>query len=406
MKNSTIEIVSGGHCCRASACADARLRLRRQATSQRLACSDFNRGYSRRSIMRDLIPTIDAWRARGDAVALATVVKTGGSTPRPIGAKMIVNSRGEFAGSVSGGCVEGAVIEEAQRVLKTGEPKLLHFGIANETAWEVGLSCGGQIEVWLEVSGSQFKVEAGDWLNEIARAIQADALCALATIVRGANVGAKMMVYDDARVVGDLGDAPLNAQVARDAQNALQRESPEHRVYGDTEIFIDVFAPKPKLVIIGGVHTAIPLTQLAQALGFHVTIVDGRARFATRERFPTADEIIVAWPDEALARIKIDASTYIAILTHDPKFDLPALAALAKTAPPRYIGAMGSRATRQQHFAQLRAQGVSEEFLSRVYGPIGLDLGARTPEEIALAILAEIVAVRYGKKGGSMKYEV
>jgi len=351
--------------------------------------------------MRDLIATLEAWRARGDSVVLATVVKTGGSTPRPIGAKMIVNSRGEFAGSVSGGCVEGAVIEQAVQVIKTGVPKLVKYGIADETAWDVGLSCGGMIEVWLEVSGSQFKVEAGDWLNEIARAIQADALCALATIVRGANVGAKMMVYDDARVVGDLGDAPLNAQVARDAQNALQRESPENRAYGDTEIFIDVFAPKPKLVIIGGVHTAIPLTQLAQALGFHVTIVDGRARFATRERFPTADEIIVAWPDEAMAQLKIDSSTYVAILTHDPKFDIPALKALS-TLNPRYIGAMGSRETRAQHLAELRAMGVSEEFLARVHGPIGLDIGARTPEEVALSILAEMVAVRYGRSGASL----
>ncbi|MBM3130415.1 MAG: XdhC family protein [Chloroflexi bacterium] len=353
--------------------------------------------------MRDLIATIDAWRARGDAIALATVVKTGGATPRPIGAKMIVNARGEFAGSVSGGCVEGAVIEEAQRVIKTGKPKLLKYGIANETAWEVGLSCGGMIEVWLEVQGSKFKVGAEDWLDTITRAIESDELCATATIVNGANVGAKMIVYADDRASGDLGDAALNTDVARDAQNAMQRESPENRVYGDAEIFIDVFAPKPNLVIIGGVHTAIPLTQFAQALGFHVTIVDGRARFASRERFPTADEIIVEWPQDALARIKIDASTYIAILTHDPKFDLPALAALSQMTPPRYIGAMGSRATRAQHFAQLRAQGVPEEFLSRVHGPIGLNLGARTPEEIALAIIAEMVAVRHGTQGGKMK---
>jgi xanthine dehydrogenase accessory factor len=155
-----------------------------------------------------------------------------------------------------------------------------------------------------------------------------------------------------------------------------------------------------KLVIFGGVHTAIPLTQFAQSLGFRVTIVDGRERFANHERFPTADEIIVAWPDEALARMKIDASTYVAILTHDPKFDIPVLAALSKTVPPRYIGAMGSRATRQQHFTELRALGVSEGFLSRVHGPIGLNLGARTAEEIALAIIAEIVAVRYRRGGG------
>jgi xanthine dehydrogenase accessory factor len=235
--------------------------------------------------------------------------------------------------------------------------------------------------------------------DELKQNIANETLCAVATIVRGANVGAKMIVYPDARVSGDLGDAQLSDQVARDAQRAMQNEASENRAYGDAEIFIDVFAPKPKLIIFGGVHTAIPLVQFAQSLGFRVTIVDGRGRFATRERFPTADEIIVAWPDEALAQIKIDASTYIAILTHDPKFDIPALKALSTT-QPRYIGAMGSRETRAQHFAELRAQGVSEEFLSRVHGPIGLDLGARSPEEMALAILAEMVAVRYGRAGG------
>jgi len=349
--------------------------------------------------MRDLILTMEAWRARGDAVALATVVKTGGATPRPLGAKMIVNARGEFAGSVSGGCVEGAVIEEARRVIQTGTPKLLKYGIADETAWDVGLSCGGMIEVFLEVGSGKLEVGKPGWLDEIKRAIELDELCAVTTIVSGANTGAKMIVYSEGRVSGDLGDAALNADSARDAQTAMRRESPEHRVYGDAEIFIAVFAPPPRLVIIGGVHTAIPLTQFAQRLGFRVTIVDGRARFANRERFPTADEIIAAWPEEALARMKIDASTYIAILTNDPKFDLPALKALSAL-NPRYIGAMGSRVTRQQHFAALRGQGVSEQFLSRVHGPIGLDLGGRTPEEIALAIMAEIVAVRHNRQAG------
>ncbi|MBI3742186.1 MAG: XdhC family protein, partial [Chloroflexi bacterium] len=216
------------------------------------------------------------------------------------------------------------------------------------------------------------------------------------------NVGAKILVYADGATRGDLGDAALNARVSRDAQELMRAEMSENRAYDDAEIFIEVFAPKPKLVIIGGVHTAISLTQFAQALGFRVTIVDGRGRFANRERFPTADEIIVAWPDEALAQMKIDSSTYVAILTHDPKFDIPALKTLA-TMQPRYIGSMGSRETRAQHFAELRAQEVAEEFLARVYGPIGLDLGARSPEEMALAILAEIVAVRYGRSGEFLK---
>lgn len=239
-----------------------------------------------------------------------------------------------------------------------------------------------------------------DLYDELKHNIENETLCAVATIVSGAsNVGAKLLIYPEGKTVGDLGDAELNARVARDAMRLMREEMSENRLYGDVEIFIDVFAPKPKLVIFGGVHLAIPLTQFAQMLGFRVTIVDGRARFATRERFPTADEIIVAWPDEALAQMKIDGSTYVAILTHDPKFDIPALAALAST-HPRYIGSMGSRETRKQHFEELRARGVSDEFLATVHGPIGLDIGARTPEEMALAVMAEIVAVRYGRKGG------
>lgn len=227
-------------------------------------------------------------------------------------------------------------------------------------------------------------------------------LFATATVLTGTHQGAKMIVYTDARTSGNLGDPALTTQVTQSAVTALQNETSEHREYGDVAVFIQVFAPKPKLVVIGGVHSAIPLTRFAQTLGFHVTIVDGRGRFANRERFPTADEIIVAWPDEALAQMRIDASTYIAILTHDPKFDIPALAALSTT-QPRYIGAMGSRETREQHFTELRARGVPDEFLARVHGPIGLDLGARTPEEIALAILAEIIAVRYKRPAGFLK---
>ena len=236
--------------------------------------------------------------------------------------------------------------------------------------------------------------------EELERNLADETMCAVATIISGeVNVGAKLLVYPDGRAQGELGDAALNAEVAGEAQRLMQLEKSENRVYGGAEIFIEVFAPKPKLIIFGGVHTAVPLTQFAQTLGFRVTIVDGRGRFATRERFPTADQIVVAWPDEAIAQMKIDSSTYVTILTHDPKFDIPALKALATTTRPRYIGSMGSREPRQQHFAELRAAGVSEEFLSHVHGPIGLDLGARSPEEMALAIMGEIVAVRYGHGG-------
>ena len=360
--------------------------------------------------MRDLISTIDTWRARGDHVALAIVVKTGGSTPRPLGAKMIINSRGEFAGSVSGGCVEGVVIEEAQRVLASGEPRLLHYGIADETAWDVGLSCGGAIDVFVQTLTPALTRplkggEKDEGYAELKHNIAGETLCAQATIIHGENLGTTMFVYPDGHVAGGLRNPKLQSRVVHDARAAMKLESPKHFTYDDTQVFIDIFAPQPKLIIIGAVHTAIPLTQFAQALGFHVTIVDARSRFATRERFPSADAILVMWADEALAQLKIDASTYVAILTHDPKFDLPALEALSKF-NPRYIGAMGSRETRRQHFDALRARGIAEEFLVRIHGPIGLDVGAQSPEEIALAILAEIVAVRHHRAGGLLSAKV
>lgn len=351
--------------------------------------------------MRDLLATLHTWCARGDAFALATVVKTSGAAPRPSGAKMLINTHGEFVGSVSGGCVEGAVIETARHVLRTRQPQLLTFGISDEVAHAVGLACGGTLHVWLEVAHPPMR--AFDWLAAVIRALQSDALCALLTLVRGDDVGAKMLVSADGDSRGEKHAALQRA--ARDALAAMQRQTSEYRCYEDTEIFIDVFAPRPHLIILGGVHIAIPLTHLAQTLGFRVTLVDGRARFANRERFPTADEIIVAWHDEALARLRLDASTYVVILTHDPKFDLPALTALARATPsPRYIGMLGSRATLEKHFATLRAQGVPDEFLARVHGPIGLDVGAQTPEEIALAILAEMIAVRYGHRGGFLSH--
>lgn len=244
--------------------------------------------------------------------------------------------------------------------------------------------------------------------DQVKRNLADETLFAMATVVSGRpdGIGAKMLIYPDGRTGGSLPDAELTLQVIGDARRLMTLEKSENRLYGETEVFIDVFAPKPRLIIFGGVHTAVPLTAFAQALGFRVTIVDGRERFANRERFPTADDIIVAWPDEALAQIKINSSTYVVILTHDPKFDIPALAALAAltSGVPRYIGSMGSRETRRQHFAELLKQGVSDEFLATVHGPIGLDIGARSPEEMAIAILAEIIAVRYNRSGQPLSF--
>ncbi len=245
-----------------------------------------------------------------------------------------------------------------------------------------------------------------DWLSTIEQNLAAERLFAAATLLPGDGAtGAKMLIYPDGSCQGELLSPELQAQVVADARELMRQETSTTRTYGEHQVFIEVFAPSPKLIIVGGVHTAIPLAQYARILGFRVTIVDGRGRFATRERFPDVDELIVEWPDEALPKLRIDNATYVVILTHDPKFDLPTLKALAGTAP-RYIGAMGSRETRRQHMDQLRANGVPDEFLRSVYGPVGLDLGARSPEEVALSIMAEIIAVRYGHRGGHLKEKV
>ncbi len=245
-----------------------------------------------------------------------------------------------------------------------------------------------------------------DWLSTIEKNLAAEKLFATATLLTGDGAtGAKMLVYPDGASEGKLPSPELQAQVIADARDLMRQETSTTRTYGEHQVFIEVFAPPPRLIIVGGVHTAIPLAQYARILGFRVTIVDGRGRFATRERFPEVDEIIVEWPDEALPKLRVDNSTFVVVLTHDPKFDLPTLKALSGSRA-RYIGAMGSRETRRQHMEQLRAEGVPDEFLSSVYGPVGLDLGARSPEEVALSIMAEIIAVRYGRRGGHLKEKV
>jgi xanthine dehydrogenase accessory factor len=242
-----------------------------------------------------------------------------------------------------------------------------------------------------------------NWLSTIEQNLATEKLFATATLLSANGAAAaKLLVYPDGSFEGKLPSPDLQSQVIADARELMQQETSLTRTYGEQQVFIEVFAPPPRLIIVGGVHTAIPLSQYAKILGFRVTIVDGRGRFATRERFPDVDEIIVEWPDEAMPRLRIDNSSYVVILTHDPKFDLPTLKALAQR-KARYVGAMGSRETRRQHMEQLRDEGVPEAFLGSVYGPVGLDLGARSTEEVALAIMAEIVAVRNGRPGGHLK---
>jgi xanthine dehydrogenase accessory factor len=315
--------------------------------------------------MREVLGELDEWTKAGEDIALATVVETWGSSPRPLGSKMVVTRSGKMAGSVSNGCIEGAVFEEAQKVLKSREPKIAAFGVADDVAFEVGLACGGHIEVFIEP------------LAPVHRQ-----LIGMLETNEPATLRTNLVTGETALVEG----TPPGVELAR----------------RDGDWFTEPFRRPAHLIIIGAIHIAIPLHRLAKLMGYRVTVVDARAKFATKERFPEADELIVAWPDEAMARLAIDRSSYVVILTHDPKFDLPALrSVLAKD--PGYIGAIGSRKTNQNRFDALRAEGLTEEQLSRVHGPIGLDLGGRGAEETALGILAEITAVRFGGSGASKR---
>jgi xanthine dehydrogenase accessory factor len=356
--------------------------------------------------MRDVLPDIDRWRAQGKPIAVATVVQTWGSAPRAAGAKMAMTPDNEISGSVSGGCVEGAVYETGVEVLQSGRPQLLHFGVADDTAWEVGLACGGTIDVFVSALDPS--------LYDAARAaLLEERPFATVTVISSPPdfVGRAVMVRDDGQVMGTLGVAEMDEDAIRAARFALAEGQSQRtgiatgyagpfEIFTAVEAFVEVSLPSPTLVIVGGVHIAVALAALAKTLGYRTVVVDPRKAFGSEARFPHVDQLIQKWPDEALAQIGLTRSTAVAMLTHDPKLDDPALK-LALPSPAFYVGALGSRKTQQQRRERLLADGLTESQLARLRGPIGLDLGGRTPEEVALAIMAEIVAARNGRPSGA-----
>jgi xanthine dehydrogenase accessory factor len=338
--------------------------------------------------MQDVLSEIGVWKERGDRIALATVIDVQRSAPRPPGAKMAINDRGDIAGSVSGGCVEGAVAEIADGILKGDPPQLLHFGIADSDAWDVGLPCGGEIDVWVQA------YEPGRF-EEIART---GGRAAEVTVLEGASPGAKLLVLADGARTGSLGSPELDDEAARVADELLWAETSERR----DGLFVDVIGPPPRLLVFGAVDIAASLCGLARAAGWRSYVIDPRARFATAERFPDAEQVIAAWPEEAVAQLGgVDPATSIVVLTHDPKLDDAALL-LSLASPARFIGAMGSRRAQAKRRERLVAAGVSDEDIERISAPVGLDLGAISREETALSILAEIVAARHGRDGGRL----
>ncbi len=312
--------------------------------------------------MRDIAADVARWLAEGKGVAIAVVTRTWGSSPRPVGSMMAVSDDGSISGSVSGGCVEGAVIEAAHRALSSGIGESLRFEqLDPEDVWSVGLSCGGRIEVvvspWKGAWGDALELALGGVAFNLAITQQGSTLLPLS-----ANDGGS--------------DRSVSAALEGEGTFLYEHRRPD------------------QLVVIGGVHIAVPLISIAKTLGFQTTLIEPRPAFAEEVRFPVPpDEILVSWPNQALEQVHLDGSTFAVLLTHDPKIDDEALRVLLKS-DVRYIGALGSRTTQAQRRARLLDEGFSEAEVSRIHGPVGLDIGARTPEEIALSIMAEIVKVR------------
>ncbi len=345
-------------------------------------------------MIKEILPDLDLWLGRGEEIAIATVVRVQRSAPRPPGARLCVTRSGLMSGSVSGGCVEADVFERAMQVLDTGKPEVAKYGIADELGFEVGLSCGGSIEVLIE----PFSISA-EW--ETLRGCAENDRVAVNAVGLAPKplLGRRLVRSDSGQTVGSVAPAIDGALV--DEGESLLKAGGTRVVTlpwpgEDAQVYLEAFLPAPRLLVVGATHTAMSLCRLAAEVGFLVTIIDVRTALATSERFPDAKEIVHAWPEEALTQVPLDSYSSLVVLTHDPKFDVPALASGLRS-EAQYIGAQGSRATHEGRRQQLRQQGFSNAELDRIRAPIGLDIGSRTPAELALSILAEVLAVQYDK---------
>jgi len=359
--------------------------------------------------VRDVLGTLSAVWESGGTAGVGTVVRTFRSAPRPAGASMVVAPDGTVSGSVSGGCVEGAVYDLATEVVATGTPVLQRYGVSDGDAFEVGLTCGGILDVFVEpVSQKTFPQ-----LGAIRDDIEAQRPVAVATVITHPDaqwIGRRLVVHTD-EVAGSLGSSRADAAVTDDARGLLAAGRSEVLTYGPDgqrrgegmEVFVSSYAPRPRMLVFGAIDFAAAVAQQGAFLGYRVTVCDARPVFATTARFPTADEVVVDWPHRYLAAQAeagaIDARTVVCVLTHDPKFDVPLLEVALRLPDIAYIGAMGSRRTHEDRLARLREAGLTEEELARLSSPIGLDLGGRTPEETAVSIAAEIIAKRWGGEG-------
>lgn len=335
--------------------------------------------------MLDILESVSRWLQQGHKVSLATVVQTWGSAPRAAGSKMAVTQDMALVGSVSGGCVEGAVVESALEGLEDRQPRMLTFGVSDDEAWDVGLTCGGRMSVFVEPLDVK-------WWAQLAPHVQAHRPAMTLTLLEGEDAGSKVLIGPDGSV--EYHSEGLGPEAARALAQAAGARSGRMEHGGHT-LLVDRHEPGPRLIIIGGVHVAMPLQAFARALGFRVALIDPRRVFATHERFPEAEVILHSYPDAALQQLGLDDNSYLAVLTHDPKIDDPALLT-ALPGPAPYVGVLSSRRTHKQRLKRLHAAGLTRAQTDRIRTPIGLEIASRTPEEIALGIMAEIVSVRNG----------
>ncbi len=357
--------------------------------------------------MRDELLTLRRWQAQRATFALATVTATSSSAPRPPGATLGVHPDGEVVGSVSGGCVEAAVVEIATRVLGSTTAERATFGISDDDARAVGLTCGGTIEVFIRlVTPDTIDLDA------LALHLHDQQPVAAATVVEHPDPAAvgRALLLTPTEVAGRTGSSGLDRAVVEIARGMLTQGATGLRHVGvdgqrrlDTvAVLVESFAPRPRLIVFGAIDFAGAVASIGHFLGFHVTVCDARSRFATPARFPDADEVVVDWPHRYLAGTQVEASTAICVLTHDPKFDVPVLVEALRT-DAGYLGVMGSRRTHRDRLERLREAGMDDAALARLRSPIGLDLGGRTPQETAVSIAAELIAVRSGASGQPLR---
>ena len=353
--------------------------------------------------MRELLETVRAWPAEGQAPGRAVVIRTFGSAPRPEGAVLVVTADGRLAGSVSGGCVEGAAFEEIQAARRAGVSRVIRYGISDEQAWDVGLACGGTIDVLVEPYLRPEVLEAAAAMRGAVVVIPLPADAPGAAFGphppgTGEPPAAALRVAADGTLGWTTGSPAADAEVVRAARAALAEGRSATVTVSGRQYFLETYPAAPRLVVVGAVQVAMPLVDIAHVLGYLTVVIDGRAAFATRERFPDVDRLVVGWPDEVADEIGLGPADAVAVLTHDVKFDEPAIVAGLRRGC-RYVGAVGSSKTQADRRARLRAAGLTEPELARLRGPIGLDLGGRAPAETALAIMAEIVAERHDGSG-------